>query len=214
MKIWHGIALASFLSISGIYLLTYDKKTTITPIAKDASKEHVLINQRYLDNIDDGKSATEINLKNPNLPQEVKQFLQYEDLQNSVTSYFENHSSLPKEEKATTANAIYANINNLETRNEIIPIEALSLKLALLKTTTEESEYPVLAKKLTEEYQKKISAEKPEIDYNKNAIYKQREREVLREVQAMSQYPDGMSQSEYLRHRLQLLRTEVFEGSD
>ena len=102
----------------------------------------------------------------------------------------------------------------LEQVGEILPIEGLSLRLALLKTTAEESEYPALADELTKEYQDKISAEAPEIDHEKNTLYKEREREVLLEVQAMSQYPDGMSQSEYLRHRLQLLRSEVFEDGD
>ena len=128
--------------------------------------------------------------------------------------YFDNYLTLPDAEKTLAANRIYTEINNLESRKEIIPLEALSLKLALLKTTTDESEYPELAKELTADYQEKISVEEPLIDHNKNTTYKQREREVLLEVQAMSQYPDDMSQSEYLRHRLQLLRTEVFDDGN
>ena len=214
MKTWQGIVLASFLAIAGIFLLTQNTKTKPNKNFENLSNAPAQIKDQTLENFELESTGAEINLDDPNLPQEVKQFLQYEDLHKSITNYFDSHSTISADEKTLAAKKIYIEIETLETRNEIIPLEALSLKLALLKTTTRESEYSALAEELTKEYQERISAEAPEIDHEKNANYKQREREVLLEVQAMSQYPDGMSQSEYLRHRLQLLRTEVFEGSN
>jgi len=214
MRTRHGIALASFLAIAGIFLLTQNKQTASVDNLENLSSAPAQIQDRNIENFDLESTEAEISLNYQNLPQEVKQFLQYEDLHQSIINYFDNHSNLSIDEKTLAAKKIYTNIETLETRSEIIPLEALSLKLALLKTTSKENEYPELAKKLTEEYQDKIDSEKPEIDYDKNAIYKKREREVLLEVNAMSQYPDGMSRSEYLRHRLQLLRTAVFEGSN
>ena len=214
MKTWHGITLAILLSISGIFLLAKDKTTTPVNNAQQATNNPYVVDHEYHQNTAEGSPNSGINLNDPNLSVEVKEFLKYEDLQNSVAYYFDNYLTLPDAEKTLAANRIYTEINNLESRKEIIPLEALSLKLALLKTTTDESEYPELAKELTADYQEKISAEEPLIDHNKNTTYKQREREVLLEVQAMSQYPDDMSQSEYLRHRLQLLRTEVFDDGN
>ena len=144
----------------------------------------------------------------------VIEHLSYNELRLSIFEYFDNYQDYSNIERIAFTNKIESKLSILESSEAIIPLEALSLKLALLKTTTRESEYPALAEELTKEYEESISAVAPEIDHEKNANYKQREREVLLEVQAMSQYPDGMSQSEYLRHRLQLLRTEVFEGSD
>lgn len=214
MKTWHGITLAILLSISGIFLLAKDKTTTPVNNAQQATNNPYVVDHEYHQNTAEGSPNSGINLNDPNLSVEVKEFLKYEDLQNSVAYYFDNYLTLPDAEKTLAANRIYTEINNLESRKEIIPLEALSLKLALLKTTTDESEYPELAKELTADYQEKISAEEPLIDHNKNTTYKQREREVLLEVQAMSQYPDDMSQSEYLRHRLQLLRAEVFDDGN
>jgi len=166
------------------------------------AKDDVNLPHKYENsNIDQTSKATNLE----SVVETKHLYFESVSLQEMVDSYFSSQANIHNTDQ------ILEKVDLLERSKEIIPIEALSLRLALLKTTAEEFEYPDLAEKLTQEYQDKISAEAPEIDDEKNANYKQREREVLLEVQAMSEYPDGMSQSEYLRHRLQLLRTEVFD---
>ena len=125
MKTWHGITLAILLSISGIFLLAKDKTTTPVNNAQQATNNPYVVDHEYHQNTAEGSPNSGINLNDPNLSVEVKEFLKYEDLQNSVAYYFDNYLTLPDAEKTLAANRIYTEINNLESRKEIIPLEAL-----------------------------------------------------------------------------------------
>ena len=210
-----GIYLSVMLGLVGVMLLYSNPKTQSLSESSSltvSSRPNAKVRE---DNVThQTNKSIEIGFYNPEEQEVIKEYLNEIQLEESIIHYFDHQISMGKDERALMSQQTSSQINQLENTQMITPIEALSLKLALLKTISTESKYPELANNIINEYQDKISAEAPEIDYEKNANYKQREREVLLEVQAMSQYPNGMSQSEYLRHSLQLLRTEVFEGSD
>lgn len=140
----------------------------------------------------------------------IEEYMTDIDLQDSVRTYFDSYENLSAEERQQLAQKIEAQLDRQEAEEKIIPLEALSLRLALLKTNSSDADYPELARQLTEKYQASIAATEPEFDTIRADRYKEEERKILREVQAMSQYPNGMSQSQYLRQRLNEAREEIY----
>ncbi len=144
----------------------------------------------------------------------IEEYMTDINLQDSVRSYFDNQENLTDEERRKLARQIETELDRQEAAEKIIPLEALSLRLALLKTNSSDAEYPELARALTEKYQASIAATEPQFDNESADRYKAEEQIILREVQAMSQYPNGMSQSEYLRQRLDELREEIYPSNN
>lgn len=106
-------------------------------------------------------------------------------------------------------------IEKIEADGRVMAYEALTLKLAWLEhNSANEAEFQEAAGDLVAEYRER--AERSARDYDPYedvpgfAEYKEAERRILQEVGAMESFPEGMSQQEYLRMRLQQAREDAY----
>ena len=131
-----------------------------------------------------------------------------------VRDFFDSAEDLTDEERELRAAALRERITEQERGGGLLPAEALLLKLALLRVTIDDP--AVLdheSRSLTESYQRAQAARTAAAPDPRFETYKQRESEVVREVLALEEIPEGLTRDEYLRRRLRDLRSEVHSSA-
>lgn len=139
----------------------------------------------------------------------VKSYFQREEDKQSLSDYFSGEPGELTDEEA------WQLIGDVEREGRVMAYEALSMKLAWLeRNSANKAEFDSTAAELVEEYRQraKRSAEgyDPYRDVPGFADYKEAEKRIVRQVQEMDSFPDGMSRQEYLRKRLQEARGKAY----
>lgn len=135
-------------------------------------------------------------------------FARQQDKQ-ALEDYFTSDTS------ALSSSEAWSLIETIERDGRVMAYEALALKLAWLeRNSVGEAEFRDAARDLVAEY--RARAEQSVREYNPYedvpgfAEYKEAERRILQEVQAMESFPNGMTRQEYLRRRLQQAREAAY----
>ncbi|WP_323847338.1 hypothetical protein [Microbulbifer magnicolonia] len=139
----------------------------------------------------------------------VATYLQREGDKKALREYFSGSDTAPSDAE------IWQLIESIESRGHILAYEALALKLAWLeRNSATKAEFDQAAAALVETYRQKAERSAREYDPYEDvpgfAEYKAAEKRIVREVQEMSSFPDGMSRQEYLRKRLQEARQAAY----
>ncbi|MBB3063062.1 hypothetical protein [Microbulbifer rhizosphaerae] len=139
----------------------------------------------------------------------VQRYFQREKDKRSLQDYFSNSGELSAEESWRLIEAI-------EAEGRIMAYEAMALKLAWLeRNSASKVEFDRAAGELVEGYRQKSQQSVEEYDPYEDvpgfAEYKEMEAQIVREVQQMTTFPDGMSKQEYLRRRLQEARENAYQ---
>lgn len=134
----------------------------------------------------------------------------------SLRDFLDDPSHVPADQRAAYAEASADALRDYEERGELSAAEATFLRLALLRHQVSDDEYEAAAAALIEDTAQ-VSAEREAAwqatQRQQMAAYRERERAVVAEVEAMTSFPDGMTRGQYLRERLQAER-ERLAGED
>jgi hypothetical protein len=130
-----------------------------------------------------------------------------------VRTFFAQAPILSDDEKQRTARQLDEEIAEYENRRELSAAEALTLRLALIRETTQEDEQLERMQSLRDSYrareqQRAEPAPDPMFD-----LYKAREQEIVAQVESLREIPGGLTREEYLRERLQREREALFGES-
>ncbi|MGL6160558.1 hypothetical protein [Microbulbifer sp.] len=139
----------------------------------------------------------------------VQRYFQREKDKRSLQDYFNNSGELSAEES-------WQLIESIESEGRIMGYEAMALKLAWLeRNSASKGEFDRAAGELVESYRRKSQQSAEEYDPYEDvpgfAEYKETEAQIVREVQQMTTFPDGISKQEYLRRRLQEAREKAYQ---
>lgn len=147
------------------------------------------------------------------VPKPVQEYYAYNEFQQQTREFFDNANELDAEQRQKQLNEIEQGTKQYEQQGKLLPMEALILKLAMLKyTASDEQDYKTRAKALIDQYQAISDAREQAWLANpdpKFIEYKRREMDIVNEVRDMTTIPDGLSRDEYLRQRLQQARIEA-----
>lgn len=194
------LLIATTLVISGYFLLGRDNADNV--------------NETIIHNVDQSQATIPPSAEpKPEVSRseaEVKENLQFIDFQKRAQQLFDHADSLDEQKKQAELKAIQDAAQHFEEQGKLVAMEALLLKLAMLKYTTNgEQEYKDKAQALIERY-KAISDAKEQAWLNnpdpRFVDYKRREQDIVKEVMAMTVIPDGLSKDEYLRQQLEQAR--------
>lgn len=139
----------------------------------------------------------------------VQTYFQREKDKQALSDYFSGGSV------DLTGEEVWQLIESIEGEGRMMAYEAMALKLAWLeRNSADKAEFDSAAQELVEEYRQKSSQSATEYDPYEDvpgfAEYKEAEKRIVREVQQMTAFPDGMSRQEYLRRRLQEAREKAY----
>jgi hypothetical protein len=145
----------------------------------------------------------------------VIEYLKQLDQDESFRESLENIESID----AQQAEELIVKIKSKESELEITAAESSSLQLAIMKKVLSDDEYNDFAKKLIEQKSKEADAYQQKhlqslANDSKYQDYKAREKKVVEEVLSMDTFPDGLSQDEYLRQRLDEITQEIYQQHD
>lgn len=149
----------------------------------------------------------------PEADPQAREFAEREQFHARVRTFFAEAPALSQSEKVERAQGLSQDISRYEAAGELSASEALLLKTALIReSVTDPAAQAAQIAALQKNYQAesgRLLAEwqaRPDPAFE---LYKAREREIVAEVNAMSEIPDGLSRNEYLRQRLQRAREEA-----
>ncbi|GAA5525088.1 hypothetical protein Maes01_01648 [Microbulbifer aestuariivivens] len=139
----------------------------------------------------------------------VEKYLSREADKKALRSYFAGEPGALSDREA------WELIERIENEGRVIAYEGLAIKLAWLERNSgSKAEYDERAAAIIAEYRQRahrqLQAYDPYREVPGFARYKEMEVEILREVQQMASFPDGLSRQEYLRQRLQTAREEAY----
>ena len=140
----------------------------------------------------------------------VNEHMQFIEFQKRARLLFDHADTLSEQQKQEELNAIADAASHFENQGKLVAMEALLLKLAMLRyTTSSEEEYKDKAQALIAHY-KSLSDAKEQAWLNnpdpRFVDYKRREQDIVKDVMAMTVIPDGLSRDEYLRQQLEQAR--------
>ena len=141
----------------------------------------------------------------------------FTDFQQHSRGFFDNAERLSEQEKQAQLRQLLDGTNKYEQDGKLLPMEALLLKLAMLRyTTSGDDDYKTKAKSLIDQYkaQSDLREQAWLANPDPNFVdYKRQEADIVKEVMAMTVIPDGLSRDEYLRQRLEQARIATMGGS-
>lgn len=147
----------------------------------------------------------------------VQAYQAFSDFQQHSRGFFDNAENLTEQEKQAQLRQLLDGTNKYEQEGKLVPMEALLLKLAMLRYTTRgDDDYKAKAKSLIDQYkaQSDLREQAWLANPDPNFIdYKRQEADIVKEVMAMTVIPDGLSRDEYLRQRLEQARIATM-GAD
>jgi hypothetical protein len=148
------------------------------------------------------------------LPPEMRRYQELRAFQEEARAFFAQQDELSEVEREARAAALREQVVAKQREGLLVPGEALLLELGLLKATLDDpAVYEHEARALIEKHEQEVerrreeAASRPDPRFD---AYKRREAEVVREVMALEEIPEGRSRADYLRERLQRLRSEIY----
>lgn len=128
-------------------------------------------------------------------------------------TFFADAHNLSESERNRQADALRADIERYEQRNELASSEALLLQLGLIQATvSDEATQKAQAAALMERYQARTTARQAMTQPDERFLrYKEDEKRIVSEVMAADSVPDGLSRDQYLRQRLQEARERAYQ---
>ncbi|NQD39086.1 hypothetical protein HPT27_18875 [Permianibacter sp. IMCC34836] len=140
----------------------------------------------------------------------VRAYEAYTDFQQHSRGFFDHADQLSEQEKQAQLRQLMDGTNKYEQEGKLVPMEALVLKLAMLRySSSGDDDYKTKAKTLIDQYKAISDAREQAWLANpdpKFIDYKRQENDIVNEVLAMTVIPDGLSRDEYLRQRLEQAR--------
>lgn len=147
----------------------------------------------------------------------VQAYQAFTDFQQHSRGFFDNAERLSEQEKQAQLRQLLDGTNQYEQQGKLVPMEALILKLAMLRyTSSGDDDYKAKAKGLIDQYkaQSDLREQAWLANPDPNFVdYKRQEADIVKEVTAMTVIPDGLSRDEYLRQRLEQARIATMGGS-
>ncbi len=147
----------------------------------------------------------------------VQAYHAFADFQQHSRGFFDNAERLSEQEKQAQLRQLLDGTNKYEQEGKLVPMEALVLKLAMLRYTSNgDDDYKAKAKNLIDQYktQSDLREQAWLANPDPNFIdYKRQEADIVKDVMAMTVIPDGLSRDEYLRQRLEQARIATMGGS-
>ncbi|MFC6634530.1 hypothetical protein [Microbulbifer taiwanensis] len=131
----------------------------------------------------------------------VQTYFQRQKDKQALSDYFSDEGG------ELTAEEVWQLIETIEREGRMMAYEAMALKLSWLeRNSASKAGFDAAARELVEEYRQKSSQSTEEYNPYEDVPgfteYKKAEKRIVREVQQMSTFPNGMSRQEYLRERL------------
>ena len=146
----------------------------------------------------------------------VQAYQAFSDFQQHSRGFFDNADKLNEQEKQAQLRQLLDGTNKYEQEGKLVPMEALVLKLAMLRyTSSGDDDYKAKAKSLIDQYkaQSDLREQAWLANPDPNFIdYKRQEADIVKDVMAMTVIPDGLSRDEYLRQRLEQARIATMGG--
>ena len=146
----------------------------------------------------------------------VQAYQAFSDFQQHSRGFFDNADKLSEQEKQAQLRQLLDGTNKYEQDGKLVPMEALVLKLAMLRyTSSGDDDYKAKAKSLIDQYkaQSDLREQAWLANPDPNFIdYKRQEADIVKDVMAMTVIPDGLSRDEYLRQRLEQARIATMGG--
>lgn len=145
---------------------------------------------------------------------QVQRVVEFARFRDRVAAYGNGRNSLPEAERARLARAILAELPEHVARNEILPVQAEALSVALL--TDAESDPAArnaairAAQQQWDAYARQTVGPSPAQD-PRYSIYAQQSRDIIQQVQAS--VSDPAQQQIVITQRLQALRVQLFDNT-
>ncbi|WP_145924336.1 hypothetical protein [Microbulbifer aggregans] len=149
--------------------------------------------------------AVEALLEHPR----VQEYLAEETDKRALQDYFAGGDGEISDDEA------WALIERIEHEGRVLAFEALTLKLAWLdRNSDNKDDYDQRSAEILAQYRQRSERQLQQYDPYEEvpgfARYKELEAEIVREVQQMESFPEGVSRQAYLRQRLQAARQEAY----
>ena len=143
---------------------------------------------------------------------QIKRHEQRLRFQETYRDFFTAAPSLEDAERARRAEALRADIERYEQRQELAMSEALVMQLGLIQATvSDEAMQKAQAAALVERYQARSAARQAQVRPDPQFLrYKDEEKRIVEEVMTTDEIPHGLSRDQYLRQRLQQAREQAY----
>ncbi len=142
----------------------------------------------------------------------------YTAFQQHSRRFFSEADQLDEQKRQAEMRQLLDGTNRYEAEGKLVPMEALVLKLALLRySSSGDDDYKIKAKMLIDQYKAQSDLREQAWLTNPDpqfVEYKRQEQDIVREVMAMTVIPDGLSRDEYLRQRLEQARIATMGGGN
>jgi hypothetical protein len=148
------------------------------------------------------------------LPPDARRYQDLRAFQEEARAFFAEQADLPEVEREARAAALRTELAEKKREGLLLPAEVLVIELGLLEASVDdpavyEHEARLLLEGSERDAQRKAEASRADPRFE---AYKRREAELVREVMALDEIPGGRSRNDYLRERLQQLRSEIYAG--
>ena len=153
-------------------------------------------------------------LENP----ETQELANRLDFEEELHTFFANADGLSSEERAAEAAMLEQRLAEYQRKGQVSAAESLMVRIAMTKLTIEDEAAQKRALQGLIDQQndaaqarKEAWLAKPRPEFE---AYKQREKQIVKEVMAMEKVPAGMTRNEYLRQRLLEARVAANKNGD
>ena len=153
-------------------------------------------------------------LENP----ETQELANRLDFEEELHTFFANADGLSSEERAAEAAMLEQRLAEYQRKGQVSAAESLMVRIAMTKLTIEDEAAQKRALQGLIDQQndaaqarKEAWLAKPRPEFE---AYKQREKQIVKEVMAMEKVPAGLTRNEYLRQRLLEARVAANKNGD
>lgn len=141
----------------------------------------------------------------------IQSMLNHQQFQQEMQSILSQGENVDPE----TVQKLQSDLDELVAEDMVTPFEELMIRLALIKNSVDESTFETLSEQMMADYEARVDMEKSTVQPDsRHLTYKEQERKVVQEVLSMSHYPDGLSRDDYLRKRLDEVRSEIYSMNE
>ena len=205
------VMMSSLVVVAGIWLWLSEHRTDLgkisqndeTEIEGNAAAKSTLPKELN----DDVPSLIELEEK------QVEQvMLDHQTFQRDIHDFLKSDGN---RNATNTSKDLERMLGKLAAQQLVTPFEELMIRLALSKHTLSEDDFQEESTRLMAEYDRTVKQKQSGTKPNsKHLAYKEKEQEIMYEVLAMDEYPDGLSRDEYLKQRLDQVRSEVYSHAE
>jgi len=140
------------------------------------------------------------------------------DFEEELHTFFANADGLSSEDRAAEAAMLEQRLAEYQRKGQVSAAESLMVRIAMTKLTSEDEAAQKRAlqglidrQNAAAQARKEEWLAKPRPEFE---AYKQREKQIVKEVMAMEKVPAGMTRNEYLRQRLLEARVAANKNGD